>query len=57
MTWLIYIEALWELLSSEIHRERVSSIIWEVNLIDLDGIVSEEVVPHKLKVLRHSEES
>jgi hypothetical protein len=57
LSGLIHIESLWQFLSSEIHREGVSSVIWEMNFPDLDGVVSKEVVPDELEVLADSEES
>ena len=57
LSWLIDIESLGQLLSSEINREGVSSVIWEMAFSDLNGIVSQEVVPHELEVLADGEES
>jgi hypothetical protein len=57
LTWLIHIESLWQFLSSEIDREGVSAVIWEMNLSDLDGIISQEVVPDELEVFADGEES
>jgi hypothetical protein len=44
-------------LSSEINRERVSSIIREVDFSDLNSVIGQEVVPDKLKVFACSKES
>ena len=57
LTGLIDGESLWQFLSSQVYREGVSSVIWEMNFSDLDGIISQEIVPHKLEILRFSEES
>lgn len=57
LTWLIDVEHLRQLLSSKVHGEGISSVIWEVDLSDLHGIVSKEVVPHELEVFRQGEES
>ena len=57
LSWLIHVESLWQLLSSEINGERVSAVIWEMAFSDLDGIVSQEVVPHELEVFTDGEES
>ena len=47
---LIHVERLWQSLSSQIYGERVSTIIGEVHLSDLDSVVSQEVVPFELEV-------
>lgn len=57
MTWLVHIEGLWELLPSEVDGEGVSSVVREVDLSDLDGIVSQEVVEDILESLGVDEES
>ena len=57
VTWLVYIEGLWELLPSEVDGEGVSSVVREVDLSDLDGIVSQEVVEDILESLGVDEES
>ena len=57
LTWLIDGESLWQFLSSQVHTEGVSSVIWEMNFSDLNGVVSQEVVPDKLKVFARGEES
>jgi hypothetical protein len=57
LTWLIYCEGLRKFLSSQINRERISSVIWEMNFSDLNSVVSKEVVPHKLQILASCEES
>ena len=57
LSWLIHIESLWQLLSSKINGEGISSIIWEMAFSDLNSIVSQEIVPHELKVLTDGEES
>lgn len=50
-------KSLWQFLSSQVYREWVSSVVWEMNLSDLDSIISQEVVPDELKVLAWGEES
>ena len=50
LSWLINVERFRQLLSSEVHWEWVSSVIWEVYFSDLYGIVSQEIVPDELKV-------
>lgn len=57
LSWLIHIESLWQLLSSKINGEGISSVIWEMAFSDLNGIVSQEIVPHELKVLTDGEKS
>lgn len=57
LSWLIYGESLWELLSSKVHWERVSSVIWEMDLSDFNSIISQEIVPLELKICGLSEES
>ena len=57
VTWLVHIEGLWELLPSEVDGEGVSSVVREVDLSDLDGIVSQEVVEDILESLGVDEES
>jgi hypothetical protein len=54
---LIHIESLWQLLSSQVDGEGVSSIVGEMNFSDLDSVVSKEVVPHELKILAPGEEA
>ena len=51
LTWLFHIEGLWKLLSSKVHREGVSSVVGKVHFSDLDGVVSQEVVPEELESL------
>ena len=36
LAWLVDIEGLWKLLTSEVHTEGVSAIIWEMNFSDLN---------------------
>lgn len=54
---LVDIESLRKLLSSEVDRERISAVVREVHLSDLNGVISQEVMPDKLKVITSSEES
>ena len=57
LAWLIHIECLWQSLPSQVHRERISTIIREMYLSDLNSIISKEVVPLELKVTTLSVES
>jgi len=57
LTWLIYVEYLWQFLSSEVHWKWVSSVIREMNFSDFDSVVSKEIVPNELKILRFDKES
>lgn len=50
LSWLVNIKGFWKLLSSEVHREGVSSIIGKVDFSNLNGIVSKEIVPDELKI-------
>ena len=47
---LVHVESLGQSLSSEVYGEGVSSVIREVNLSDLDGVVRQEVMPLELQV-------
>lgn len=40
LAWLVYVESLWQLLPPKVDRERVPSIVGEVDLSDLDSVVS-----------------
>lgn len=44
LSWLIDGESFWQFLSSKVHGKGVSSIVGEVDLSNLDSIVSQEVV-------------
>jgi len=57
LSGLVYIERLGQLLSLEQKGERVSTIISVMALSDFSGIVSQEIVNDKLKVITSSEES
>lgn len=57
LTWLIHIKSLRKSLSSQVHGEGISAIIREVNLSDLDRVVSKEVVPLELEVTTAGVES
>lgn len=50
LTRLVDIEGLRQSLPSQVDRERITSIIREVNLSDLNCIVSQEIMPLELKV-------
>ena len=47
---LIHVERLWQSLSSKVHGEGVPTVVGEVDLSDLDGIVGQEVMPLELEV-------
>jgi hypothetical protein len=57
LAWLVHLEGFWQLLSSQVHRERVSAVVGKVHFSDLNGIVSQEVVPNELHIFRSDEES
>ena len=39
LTWLVDAKGLWELLSSEVHSERVSSVVGVVDFSNFNGII------------------
>lgn len=47
---LIHVKRLWQSLSSQIHGERVPTVVGEVHLPDLDCVVRQEVMPLELEV-------
>jgi len=57
LAWLVHTEGLRQFLSSQVDREGVSAVVGEVDLPDLDGVISQEVVPDVLQVLAQHEES
>ena len=57
LTGLVDIEGLGQLLSPEVDRERISAVVGEVHLSDLNRVVSKEVMPDELKVFTSREES
>lgn len=57
LSWLVYSEGFWELLSSQVDGEGVSAVVGEVTFSNLDGIVSKEVMPDELETFRLNEES
>ena len=48
LAWLVHVKSLWESLTPQIYWKGVPAVIREVNLPDLDGIVSQEVGPLEL---------
>jgi len=57
LTGLVHVKGFWKSLSSQIDWEWVSSIVREVNFSNLDGIISQEIVPLELEVTTWCEES
>ena len=47
---LIHVKRLWQSLSSQIHGERVPTVVGEVHFPDLDCVVRQEVMPLELEV-------
>ena len=50
LTRLIHVERLRQSLSSQIHGERVPTVVGEVHLPDFDCVVCQEIVPLELEV-------
>ena len=44
-------------MASQVDRERIAAVIWEVDLTDLNSIIGQEVVPDVLEVIGLGEES
>ena len=56
LSGLIHIESPRQFLSAEVDREGVSSVIGEMHLSDFNGVISQEVVPDELQIVRPGEE-
>lgn len=50
LAWLVHVKCLRESLSPQIYREGVPAVVGEMDLPNLDSIVSQEVVPLELQV-------
>ena len=57
LPWLVHVERLRQSLPSEVYRERISTIVREMHLPNLDGVISEEVMPLELQITTFSVES
>jgi hypothetical protein len=57
LAWLVHVETVWQLLSSQEKGEGVASVVRVVNLTDLNGIVSQVVVDNVGEVVVLAEEA
>lgn len=57
LSWLVDIEAVWELLSAEEQGKRIAAIVRVVNLTDLDSVVGKVVVDNVWEVIASGEEA
>ena len=57
LAWLVHIETVWQLLSSQEEREGITSIVGMVHFTDLDGIISQVVVDNVWEIVTDGEEA
>ena len=57
LSWLVYIEAVWEFLSAEEESEGVTTVVGVMNFTNFNSVISQVVVDNVWKVLAASEET
>lgn len=56
-TWLVDIRTEWQLLSLQNFWESITAIIWMVDLSNLNGVISQEVVDNVWEIIAFGEEA
>ena len=57
LTWLVYIEAIWQLLAAKQNRKGVTTVVRVVALTNFESVISQVVVYHIRQVIASGEEA